>query len=887
MALSNVNESLSIQPIDLAADYSYIMEKFGLSYVEDGIYLRFGNPNIGQGWALYISVIWSQLEQLLNEVIPFLVKFNVSFKIVSDRKFASLLMGAHFGHTQLGRTIVIFPESDNDANTIAHDLVLMTHSFRGPDIPYDAYLGGRVFTRYGAFNPLAYRDRSGHLVNYIKGLDGKLLRDDYSIPYKMVSGIKWPFNFLKLRRVTISNFIGKYRIINVIKADAKGRVIKSLMINGFKIQWCIVKEGRHDMCMDLSGRDVRDRLKWQYALHRELSSELPIPEAYDFFVENDNVYFVMEFIKGTPLKDRIDELYEGNDWYNLSNADRLKILDYLLKILDMIKLLHARGYVHRDITHMNFLLDKFDNPVLIDLELAYRINTSDSPFTLGTDGFMSPEQFAVSVPTVKEDIYGVGALMVVLFTKLNPSKLDTGTSSELEKKLLFFISDVKLVNIIARCLSRNPEDRPGLDDILGVMTEFQHDLRVHANSIGPNGPSIKLSRDLIHEVIKCAVSSFNTPLMRETNRVWHSNLMELTGEVANRQVGRAYYFGIHTGVSGVLWFLSVCKQCGFYESWMQDGYYRAYDYLKNYFLRSLPQVNSGLYVGAAGVAVGLAKGIDSGFFEDSAENRRFILECLSVSTKECDLADGVAGQGIALLHSFQYIESAQAEKLFEEYISIILNNQLRDGSWLTLNIDGSKRSKYSGFSHGVSGILYFLLEYCMKYKSNELKHSIQRGINWVLTNVENESGDIFWYVSEGRKERNIWFGEGTCGIVLCLIRAYEALGDSKCKEIAERAMMMRPQLLSYRDFSFVDGLVGWGEVYLEAFRVFKDKEWLGRAEWIVSLLLNTIRVKSDGTIFWIVEDNKQPTADFMVGSSGLIHFLLRYLAPSKLGMPIF
>ncbi len=118
--------------------------------------------------------------------------------------------------------------------------------------------------------------------------------------------------------------------------------------------------------------------------------------------------------------------------------------------------------------------------------------------------------------------------------------------------------------------------------------------------------------------------------------------------------------------------------------------------------------------------------------------------------------------------------------------------------------------------------------------------------------------------------------------MLCLIKAYEVMVILNIRKLLTKAMLVHPKLMSYRNFSFVEGLVGWGEIFMEAFRVFKNEEWLNKAGWIVSLLLCTARVKKDGLNFWIVEDNKQPTADFMVGNSGLMHFLLRYLGPSTL-----
>jgi len=77
-------------------------------------------------------------------------------------------------------------------------------------------------------------------------------------------------------------------------------------------------------------------------------------------------------------------------------------------------------------------------------------------------------------------------------------------------------------------------------------------------------------------------------------------------------------------------------------------------------------------------------------------------------------------------------------------------------------------------------------------------------------------------------------------------------------------------------------MAGWGEIYLEAFRVSKSEEWLGRATWIAQALC-TLKCKLPGNgAYWIVENAHFPTADLMLGSSGVIHFLMRYLNQDKI-----
>ncbi len=121
----------------------------------------------------------------------------------------------------------------------------------------------------------------------------------------------------------------------------------------------------------------------------------------------------MQYITGTSLYNKLKEINSiSKSWHDLTISESVQLLTYLIQIVIAISNLHKKGYVHRDIVPVNFLIDKSEKLFLIDLELTYslRENKPSPPFTLGTPGFASPEQQAISRPTTKEDIYGLGAL---------------------------------------------------------------------------------------------------------------------------------------------------------------------------------------------------------------------------------------------------------------------------------------------------------------------------------------------------------------------------------------------------------------------------------------------------------------------------------------------
>ncbi len=79
---------------------------------------------------------------------------------------------------------------------------------------------------------------------------------------------------------------------------------------------------------------------------------------------------------------------------------------------------------------MNFMISETGEMKMIDIELcvSFLENIPDPPFELGTDGFMSIQQQQREVPSMEDDLYGVGASILALLTLHSPYRL--GVSDE-------------------------------------------------------------------------------------------------------------------------------------------------------------------------------------------------------------------------------------------------------------------------------------------------------------------------------------------------------------------------------------------------------------------------------------------------------------------------
>ena len=92
-----------------------------------------------------------------------------------------------------------------------------------------------------------------------------------------------------------------------------------------------------------------------------------------------------------------------------------------------------------------------------------------------------------------------------------------------------------------------------------------------------------------------------------------------------------------------------------------------------------------------------------------------------------------------------------------------------------------------------------------------------------------------------------------------------------------------PPRIIHTNYTQENGLAAIGEVYLEAFRVFKNEEWQHRADWIANVFIHSFFKIADGSGHWVMEQNNPPTADLLIGNSGIIHFLARRLNSDKIG----
>jgi serine/threonine protein kinase len=176
------------------------------------------------------------------------------------------------------------------------------------------------------------------------------------------------------------------------------------------------------------------------------------------------VYYVMDFVDGQTLRERLDSSRQ------LSIAETLRIATDLLDALDHA---HQQGIIHRDVKPANVVLSA-RGAILLDFGIARAVVASGSDqltrsgIAVGTSTYMSPEQItAVTDIDHRCDIYSLGCVLYECLGGQAPF-VHRNEAVVLQLHLTQPAPDVRtlrsdtppeLATAIAKAMSKSPNDR--------------------------------------------------------------------------------------------------------------------------------------------------------------------------------------------------------------------------------------------------------------------------------------------------------------------------------------------------------------------------------------------------------------------------------------------
>lgn len=225
----------------------------------------------------------------------------------------------------------------------------------------------------------------------------------------------------------------------------------------------------------------------EIAVHTALRAHPHVVTLFSYFLDSDNVYLVMELLRGGDVFAALKGLQRG--------LKEVVALTVIRQVLDALAFMHAKGIAHRDIKLENIVFAKrpnLDDPHsisvrVIDFGLAYHgkqgVSESErkSQERCGTVRYAAPE-ISANTPYVPEhaDMWSAGVVLYTMIARQNPynGKTDKEVKAKIDTSELVFkgsqwrdVSDATK-RLIKDLLNKDPAKRPSAKDAIVVVDEI-------------------------------------------------------------------------------------------------------------------------------------------------------------------------------------------------------------------------------------------------------------------------------------------------------------------------------------------------------------------------------------------------------------------------------
>ena len=191
----------------------------------------------------------------------------------------------------------------------------------------------------------------------------------------------------------------------------------------FMREYCEREHGTASITLGSSGsREAVERFRQKFIKEARAIAAFGFDNKHivriiDVFEENNTAYYVMEYVGGGSLSDKVKD-------GALPEADAVR---YIRQVASALEFVHSKHMMHLDIKPSNILLNENDETVLIDFGLAKQYDTkgsqtSSTPVGI-SHGYAPLEQYkqgGVGTFSPATDIYSLGATLYKLLTGETP-----------------------------------------------------------------------------------------------------------------------------------------------------------------------------------------------------------------------------------------------------------------------------------------------------------------------------------------------------------------------------------------------------------------------------------------------------------------------------------
>lgn len=307
----------------------------------------------------------------------------------------------------------------------------------------------------------------------------------------------------------ISLLRGHYRVIKLLSDEGGfGRTYLAEDIDKLNEQ-CVVKQLAPKIQEASALRKAVELFKEEAKRLQQLGEHNQIPTLLAYFEQDNYLYLVQQFIDGQNL---LKELQQQGAF------SESKIRQLLLDLLPILKFIHDRGVIHRDIKPQNIIRRQNDGQlVLIDFGASKQLSATVMMKTgtaIGSHGYTPIEQMQDGKAYPASDLFGLGATCFHLLTGIRPSQLwmeqgfswVTSWRKYLHNSGSGITSRLKLGKVLDKLLKTDIEKRyQSADEVLSDLMSVSPPSAVLATLISTERQSPQLSAKLINPLIISAV----------------------------------------------------------------------------------------------------------------------------------------------------------------------------------------------------------------------------------------------------------------------------------------------------------------------------------------------------------------------------------------------
>ncbi|WP_436759222.1 protein kinase domain-containing protein [Streptosporangium sp. V21-05] len=195
-----------------------------------------------------------------------------------------------------------------------------------------------------------------------------------------------------------------------------------------------------------------------------------VPTIYDCGPHGDDLYMVMQLVRGCSVETLLDETEVPVAWAVAIAA----------QVCSVLAVAHASSLVHRDLKPGNLMLCPDGTVKVLDFGIAAALASADTTNltrtgeVLGTPAYMAPEQAMAGTAGPRSDLYSLGVILDEMLAGTNQFAAPTPLASmrnhtdAAPRPLRARRQDVPegLERLVLRLLAKTPEERPASADVV-------------------------------------------------------------------------------------------------------------------------------------------------------------------------------------------------------------------------------------------------------------------------------------------------------------------------------------------------------------------------------------------------------------------------------------